>query len=114
MQVFNKNITRESIELKDILPESFLNDDLGGKWSGKWVYLSMGSLGSIDLSLMTRLTEAIGETDHKYIVSKGPRHSEFELPRNAWGQRFLPQVSKFCILFYESRQYNCMIHETAQ
>ena len=56
------------------------------------MYLSMGSLGSIDLDLMKRLTTAISGTWHKYIVSKGPRHAEYELPRNAWGDRYLPQT----------------------
>ena len=36
--------------------------------------------------------ETIAETDNKYIVSKGPRHEEYDLPPNAWGDRFLPQV----------------------
>lgn len=49
-------------------------------------------MGSIDLKLMNRLMEAIAKTNHKYIVSKGPRHLEYELPVNAWGDRFLPQM----------------------
>src|SRR5699024_5306753 len=39
-----------------------------------------------------RLLEAISVTNHKYIVSKGPRHKEFDLPSNAWGDRYLPQT----------------------
>ncbi len=49
-------------------------------------------MGSIDLNLMNRILETIADTNHKYIVSKGPRHQEINLPNNAWGDRFLPQM----------------------
>ena len=57
------------------------------------MYLSLGSLGSADVSLMKRLVEVLGETPHRYIVSKGPCHDEFELAGNMWGEEFLPQPS---------------------
>jgi UDP:flavonoid glycosyltransferase YjiC (YdhE family) len=56
------------------------------------VYLSLGSLGSADLDLMKRLVEVLAETKHRYIVSRGPRHSEYELAANMWGAEFLPQT----------------------
>jgi UDP:flavonoid glycosyltransferase YjiC (YdhE family) len=37
------------------------------------IYLSLGSLGSADVDLMKRLVEVLGETPHRYIVSKGPQ-----------------------------------------
>ena len=45
------------------------------------VYLSLGSLGSGDLSLMERLVDALAETPHSYVVSKGPQLREYELGR---------------------------------
>ncbi|HVQ19383.1 MAG TPA: nucleotide disphospho-sugar-binding domain-containing protein [Actinomycetes bacterium] len=57
------------------------------------VYLSLGSLGSADVDLMKRLVEVLGRTDHRYIVSKGPQHAEYDLPSNMWGAEFLPQTS---------------------
>ena len=61
--------------------------------SGPLVYLSLGSLGSADVELMRRLVGFLGGTPYRYIVSKGPRHAELELPPNMWGAEFVPQTS---------------------
>jgi MGT family glycosyltransferase len=71
------------------VPES-LSDDGGG---GSLVYLSLGSLGSGDVDLMRRLVDVLSRTRHRYIVSKGPRADEFELPDNMWGEARVPQTS---------------------
>lgn len=92
LEVFNKFTINDKVCLSEILPGNFFSNTLKGKWSGKWVYLSLGSMGSIDLNLMNRILETIADTNHKYIVSKGPRHQEINLPNNAWGDRFLPQM----------------------
>jgi UDP:flavonoid glycosyltransferase YjiC (YdhE family) len=60
---------------------------------GALVYLSLGSLGSADVDLMRRLVAVLAETPHRYIVSKGPRADEFDLPDNMWGETRLPQTS---------------------
>jgi MGT family glycosyltransferase len=60
---------------------------------GALVYLSLGSLGSADLDLMKRLVSVLAETPHRYIISKGPRAAEFDLPDNMWGAGRLPQTS---------------------
>jgi MGT family glycosyltransferase len=60
---------------------------------GALVYLSLGSLGSADVDLMKRLVEVLAETPHRYLVSKGPRADEFELPDNMWGEARVPQTS---------------------
>jgi MGT family glycosyltransferase len=60
---------------------------------GALIYLSLGSLGSADVELMRRLTGVLADTPHRYIVSKGPRHAEFDLPPNMYGAEFLPQTS---------------------
>jgi len=57
------------------------------------VYLSLGSLGSADVDLMRRLVDVLGSTPHRYIVSKGPQHDQYELAANMWGEEFVPQPS---------------------
>ena len=58
---------------------------------GVLVYLSLGSLGSADVELMRRLVDVLSRAPHRFIVSKGPQHTEFELADNMWGEEFLPQ-----------------------
>ena len=58
---------------------------------GALVYLSLGSLGSADVELMRRLVEVLSRAPHRFVVSKGPQHAEFELADNMWGEEFLPQ-----------------------
>ena len=60
---------------------------------GSLIYLSLGSLGSADVELMQRLVAVLGDTPHRYIVSKGPRHAEFELADNMWGAEVVPQTN---------------------
>ena len=60
---------------------------------GGLVYLSLGSLGSADVDLMKRLVDVLGRTPHRYIVSKGPQHDQYELAENMWGEEFVPQPS---------------------
>jgi MGT family glycosyltransferase len=57
------------------------------------IYLSLGSLGSADVELMRRLVAVLANTPHRYIVSKGPQHDQYELAPNMWGSEFLPQTS---------------------
>ncbi|MFN8519762.1 MAG: glycosyltransferase [Chloroflexota bacterium] len=57
------------------------------------VYLSLGSLGSADVDLMRRLVDSLGRTRHRFIVSKGPQHADYELAPNMWGAEFLPQTT---------------------
>jgi MGT family glycosyltransferase len=57
------------------------------------VYLSLGSLGSADVPLMKRLVEVLSRTPHRYVVSRGPQHAEYELADNMTGAEFLPQTS---------------------
>ncbi|HSN06398.1 MAG TPA: nucleotide disphospho-sugar-binding domain-containing protein [Candidatus Angelobacter sp.] len=57
------------------------------------LYLSLGSLGSADVELMKRLVDVLGRTPHRYIVSKGPQASEYDLADNMVGAEFLPQTT---------------------
>jgi MGT family glycosyltransferase len=68
--------------------------ELGDRPAGSaLIYLSLGSLGSADVDLMRRLVDVLGRTPHRYIVSKGPQHLEYELADNMVGAEFLPQTT---------------------
>ena len=69
------------------VPDALANGD------GALIYLSLGSLGSGDVPLMERLVEILGATPHRYVVSRGPQHAEYELAPNMAGEEFLPQTS---------------------
>ena len=56
------------------------------------VYLSLGSLGSADVTLMQRLIDLLGATRHRVIVSMGPRAGELRLAANMTGAASLPQT----------------------
>jgi UDP:flavonoid glycosyltransferase YjiC (YdhE family) len=60
---------------------------------GKLVYLSLGSLGCMDVGLMQRLIDALATTGHRTIVSMGPLKDQMKLGPNMYGDRFLPQPS---------------------
>ena len=93
LEVFQKpSKFQDVVDLDKLVPAEFLENTLDGRHSGKLIYVSMGSLGSVDLRLMQRLVEVLGKTTHKYIVSKGPRHKEFDLAPNMYGESNLPQT----------------------
>ena len=73
-------------------PDWSLSEELADG-DGALIYLSLGSLGSGDVPLMQRLVEVLGATPHRYVVSKGPQHAEYELADNMAGEEFLPQTS---------------------
>lgn len=60
---------------------------------GKVIYLSLGSLGCMDVALMQRLIDTLAMSGHRFIVSMGPLMDQMTLPENAYGDRFLPQPS---------------------
>src|SRR5439155_24572075 len=55
------------------------------------VYLSLGSLGSADVDLMTRLLAFLADSRYRVIVSKGPQADLLDLPDNAWGEEVVLQ-----------------------
>ena len=69
------------------IPEPLADGD------GALIYLSLGSLGSGDVPLMERLVEVLGAAPHRFVVSMGPQHAEYELGANMAGAEFLPQTS---------------------
>ncbi|MGE2835966.1 glycosyltransferase [Mycobacterium sp. SMC-4] len=56
------------------------------------VYLSLGSLGGADVSLMQRLIDILGKTRHRFIVSMGPQADKLTLADNMAGAQMLPQT----------------------
>ncbi|MBA3691150.1 MAG: glycosyl transferase [Actinobacteria bacterium] len=68
-----------------------VNEHLPGE--GKVVYLSLGSLGCMDLGLMQGLIDALATTGHRTVVSMGPLGNQMTLGPNMYGGRFLPQPS---------------------
>ena len=57
------------------------------------LYLSLGSLGSVDVKLLRRLIAELTDAPYRVIVAKGPRAREIDLPPNMAGAEFLPQAS---------------------
>ncbi len=60
---------------------------------GKIVYLSLGSLGCMDIALMQRLIDALERTPYRVVVSMGPLHEQLRLGERMYGEEFLPQPS---------------------
>ena len=56
------------------LPEQLKNK------SGKLIYFSLGSMGGADVNNMKRLIAILAKSKHRFIVSKGPKGDEIELP----------------------------------
>lgn len=56
------------------------------------VYLSLGSLGGADVSLMQRLIDILGGSPHRFIVSMGPQAEKLTLADNMVGAQMLPQT----------------------
>ena len=75
--------------VRDVAETFTVPTELGDE--GALVYLSLGSLGSADVELMARLVEILAQSRHRFIVSKGPQHTEFELADNMWGAELVPQ-----------------------
>jgi MGT family glycosyltransferase len=61
--------------------------------NGKVIYLSLGSLGCMDVGLMQRLIDGLASTEHRTIVSMGPLKDQMTLGPSMYGDRFLPQPS---------------------
>ncbi|MFT3872645.1 MAG: glycosyltransferase [Nocardioides sp.] len=57
------------------------------------IYLSLGSLGSADIGLMQRLIDVLGTTEHRVLVSMGPRADEIRLADNMVGAPIVPQTN---------------------
>ncbi len=70
------------------MPESFADRPEGSAL----IYLSLGSLGGADIALLQRLIDVLGTTQHKVVVSMGPRADEIRLTDNMVGDAIVPQT----------------------
>ncbi|KAE8765975.1 glycosyltransferase [Georgenia thermotolerans] len=57
------------------------------------VYVSLGSLGGADVELMQRIVDALADSPHRFIVSKGPVAEKITLAANMVGAGTLPQTN---------------------
>ncbi|GAA1650900.1 glycosyltransferase [Georgenia ruanii] len=57
------------------------------------VYVSLGSLGGADVALMQRIVDALADSPHRFIVSKGPVAEKITLAANMVGAATLPQTT---------------------
>jgi MGT family glycosyltransferase len=60
---------------------------------GALLYLSLGSLGSMDVGLMQRIVDVLAATPHRVIVSLGPLGDQVRLGERMYGEEFLPQTA---------------------
>ena len=56
------------------------------------IYLSLGSLGGADVGLMQRLVDALADSPHRFVVSKGPQADKITLASNMVGAQTVPQT----------------------
>ena len=75
------------------IPERFEIPEKLKNLRGELIYFSLGSNASIYKPLMNRLLKIFSEIPHRFIVSKGPTGSEYELSANQYGENFLNQLS---------------------
>ncbi len=75
--------------VRDGEPSFDLSERLPG--AGKVVYLSLGSLGCMDVALMQRLIDALATSAHRTVVSMGPLKDRMRLGPRMYGDSFLPQ-----------------------
>ncbi|RWS02063.1 UDP-glycosyltransferase 205A2-like protein [Dinothrombium tinctorium] len=68
------------------LPENFTNK------GEKLIYLSMGTIGCVNVELMSRLCKILAKCKHKIIVARGFCYEKYELAENMWGEPYLPQI----------------------
>ena len=56
------------------------------------VYVSLGTIGCADVKLLQRLIDVLGQTVHRFIISKGPYGDHLKLSELMIGERSLPQT----------------------
>lgn len=68
------------------VPTEFLNK------AGKKIYLSLGSLGSGNQGLMTKLIAILSKVPYLVLLSLGPHASQYKLSDNMLGEKFVNQL----------------------
>ncbi|NP_001310036.1 uncharacterized UDP-glucosyltransferase YojK-like [Tetranychus urticae] len=80
-----------SIRTRDA--KEFIVPPFSTNQTGKLIYLSMGTSGSLNISLMKRLINTFSKSKHRFIVSKGFKGDELTLPENMWGDNYVDQIA---------------------
>ncbi|XP_053206587.1 NDP-glycosyltransferase YjiC-like [Panonychus citri] len=70
-----------------IIPEKLANKP------GKLIYLSMGTLASINPDLLNLLLEPLAKSPHRFIISTGRNGDQVKLYDNMWGDKFVNQIA---------------------
>ncbi|XP_053206699.1 NDP-glycosyltransferase YjiC-like [Panonychus citri] len=68
------------------ISEDFFNTE------SKVILFTLGSLGTSNYQLLTRLIDILASSKHKFIVSMGIHHDKIKLPANMTGSQFLNQM----------------------
>ncbi|NP_001310037.1 uncharacterized UDP-glucosyltransferase YjiC-like [Tetranychus urticae] len=73
--------------------KEFIVPPFSANQSGKLIYLSMGTTGSLNIPFMKRLINTFSKSKHRFIVSKGLKGDELTLPENMWGDNYVDQIA---------------------
>ncbi|NP_001310059.1 uncharacterized UDP-glucosyltransferase YjiC-like [Tetranychus urticae] len=79
--------------VRKVKQESFGFDESFFDKPGKKVFFTLGSMGSSDIELMKRLISIMGQSEHQFIISKGPFHDKFQLAGNMVGNKYVNQMA---------------------
>lgn len=81
---FNGITTKKEFKIPELLADK----------PGKLIFVSMGTLASMDVTLMKRLVSILSHSPNKFIFAKGISHDQYELNEdNMWGERFVDQLT---------------------
>lgn len=59
---------------------------------GVLVYFSLGSMASSFKPLMDRFLQILSELPHRFIISTGFYHDEYNLSANLYGEKYVQQL----------------------
>ncbi|NP_001310045.1 uncharacterized UDP-glucosyltransferase YdhE-like [Tetranychus urticae] len=79
-------VRKPDVDTEFVIPEKLQDKP------GKLIYFSLGTLASVDTSMMKKLIAILAKSPHRFIVSKGPRGDALELADNMWGENYVNQI----------------------
>ena len=60
---------------------------------GNLIYFSLGSMASSYKPLMDRFLQILSELPHRFIISTGYYHDEYNLSSNLYGEKYVKQLA---------------------